>query len=217
MPNTLIRDFSEDGVKDSYSKVAWFYDGWSWLTESKAAKRVIDLADIKSGEQILEVAVGTGLVFREILKKNPNGVNKGTDISPSMLDRAIKRMEKLNMTNYELTIGNAYQLPFEDNSFDLVINNFMIDLLPEADFNRILSEFKRVLTPSGRVVISTMAFGEKWHNTIWHWVANVFPDLLTGCRPVSIGDHLKGVGFHVERIDQISQWTFPSEVVCARK
>jgi len=215
--NILNRKFSENEVKDSYSKVAWFYDFWSYLTESKAAKKVIEIAKIKDGESILEVAVGTGLVFKEIVRRNSNGINKGSEISPSMLSRANKRMSKLNNSNYTLEIGNAYRLPFEDNSFDLVVNNFMIDLLPEEDFETILSEFYRVLKPSGRAVISTMAFGQKWYNKFWHWIARKLPDLLTGCRPVSIAHYLTEVGFIIEKIEQVSQNTFPAEVIGAIK
>jgi len=214
---TLNRKFSENKVKDSYTKVAWFYDIWSLLTESKAAKKVIALANIKDGESILEVAVGTGLVFKDILKRNLSGTNKGIEISPSMVSRAKKRLHKLDRSNYTLEIGNAYQLPYQDNSFDLVINNFMLDLLPEEDFAGVLSEFYRVIKPSGRAVISTMAFGEFWYNKFWYWVARKFPDLLTGCRPVSIVHSLEDVGFTVGQIVQISQNTFPAEVVEATK
>ena len=213
----LNRKFSENEVKDSYSKVAWFYDFWSWLTESKAAKKVIEIANIKDGESILEVAVGTGLVFKEILKLNPSGINKGIEISPSMLSRANKRLSKLNNSNYMLEIGNAYHLPFKDNSFDLVVNNFMMDLLPEKDFEKILSEFYRVIKPSGRAVISTMAFGQKWYNKFWHWIARKLPDLLTGCRPVSIVRNLEEVGFIIEKTEQVSQNTFPAEIIGAMK
>jgi len=213
----LNRNFSENEVKDSYSKIAWFYDFWSLLTESKAAKKVIEIADIKDGESILEVAVGTGLVFKEILKRNPSGINNGTEISPSMLLRANKRLSKLNNSNYLLEIGNAYHLQFKDSSFDLVVNNFMIDLLPEKDFKKILSEFCRVIKPSGRAVISTMAFGQKWYNKIWQWIARKFPNLLAGCRPVSIVHDLKEVGFIVEKAEQVSQNTFPAEVIGAIK
>jgi ubiquinone/menaquinone biosynthesis C-methylase UbiE len=214
---TLNRSFSENDVQDSYAKVAWFYDCWSWLTESKAARKVIEIARIEDGEHILEVAVGTGLVFKEILKRNPNGVNAGTDLSSSMLSRAQKRLRKLNNKNYKLEIGNAYQLPFADNTFNLVINNFMIDLLPEEDFAIVLAEFYRVLKPNGRAVISTMAFGVKSYNKIWHWLARNFPALLTGCRPVSIAPNLNAVGFTIGKKEQISQNTFPAEVIEAVK
>jgi ubiquinone/menaquinone biosynthesis C-methylase UbiE len=212
----LKRTFSEENVRDSYSRIAWFYNFWSWLTESRAAEKVIDLAQIQDGEQILEVAVGTGLVFAEIVKRNMNGRNEGIDISPAMLSRAERRL-KHHKGGFHLQIGNAYQLPFEANTFDLIINNFMLDLLPENDFATILSEFNRVLKPSGRVVISTMSFGGKWYNKIWHWIAKHFPSLLTGCRPVSLHDHLVNAGFGNIEVEYLSQNTFPSEVIRAEK
>lgn len=212
----LPRNFSEENVKDSYSKIAWFYNFWSRLTESKAAKRVIELAQIRDGEQILEVAVGTGLVFAEIVKRNKNGRNEGIDISPSMLSRAERHL-KYDKDSFHLQIGNAYQLPFEANTFDLIINNFMLDLLPEEDFVTILSEFNRVLKPSGRVVISTMAFGRRWYNKIWQWIAKHFPSLLTGCRPVSMYDYLVKAGFCNIEVEYLSQNTLPSEVIRADK
>ena len=93
----------------------------------------------------------------------------------------------------------------------------MIEQLTEKDFEKILSEFYRVIKPSGRAVISTMAFGQKWYNKFWHWIARKLPDLLTGCRPVSIVHNLKEVGFIIEKTEQISQNTFPAEVIGTRK
>ncbi len=74
----------------------------------------------------------------------------GIDISPSMLSHAEMHLRNFDRKCFELRIGNAYQLPFEENMFDLIINNFMFDLLPESDFVAILSEFNRVLKSSGR-------------------------------------------------------------------
>jgi ubiquinone/menaquinone biosynthesis C-methylase UbiE len=56
-----------------YRRIAPSYDAWGWLTESKARKRCLELAAIRDGEDVLEVAVGTGLAFREILESNPTG------------------------------------------------------------------------------------------------------------------------------------------------
>jgi hypothetical protein len=43
----LKRDFDSEIVKKNFAKVLWIYDIWSWLTESKAAGKVIELCDIK--------------------------------------------------------------------------------------------------------------------------------------------------------------------------
>ena len=53
------------------------------------------------GQSILEVAVGTGMAFREILRRNPRGQNRGIDLSPGMLSRASRIYEAI----YRLSPG----------------------------------------------------------------------------------------------------------------
>ena len=53
-------------VAKIYRKIAPLYDLWAWLTERKARDRCLELAAIQNGEQVLEVAVGTGLAFEKI-------------------------------------------------------------------------------------------------------------------------------------------------------
>lgn len=213
----LNRKLDKTKTKKDFKKVAWFYDFWSCLTESKAAKKVIDFAGIKDNQTILEVACGTGIVFYRIVEKNPNGKNIGIDLSPDMLEKARKKLKKNNRTNYELKEGDALHLDFEDNYFDCVINNFMIDLMPENTFDTIASEFYRVLKRDGIAVTSTFAFGEKRINRFWYWLAKKAPGLLTGCRPVSFEENLLRAGFSIESKIAISQNTFPSEIIKSRK
>ena len=213
----LDRKLDKTKTKKNYKNVVWFYDFWSWLTESKAAKYVIKFADIKDGETILEVACGTGIVFKQIVQKNPNGKNIGVDLSPDMLEKAKRKLKKLKIANYELKEGDALNLDFEDNYFDSVINNFMVDLMPSDTFDNIAEEFYRVTKPNGKVIISTFSFGKKKINKFWLWVAKKFPDLLTGCRPVSFKESLIKAGFEIEKNIEISQNTFPSEIIKARK
>ena len=212
----LKRELDTTKTKKSYKKVVWFYNFWSWLTERKAAKKVIELAEIEDGKSILEVACGTGVVFEKVVRKNPAGTNIGIDLSPAMLDKARKRLKNCT-TNFELKEGDVLNLDFEDNSFDLVVNNFMVDLMPEETFDTIAQEFYRILKPQGVLSISTFSFGKKRVNKFWLWVAKHFPAVLTGCRPVSFGEHLIKAGFRIEEDLEISQNTFPSEVIRARK
>ncbi len=211
------QSISYKAVKDPYANFAWFYHLWSVLTESKAAEKVLDFAGIENGEDILEVAVGTGELFQKIVNLNPDGSNTGIDFSFAMLSRAKHRMVKSARKNYNLEIASAYQLPFENEAFSLLINNFMLDLLPEQDYVAILTEYYRVLKPSGRLVISAMTFGSTFYHRFWGWAAKEFPALLTNCRPISIRNYLIGTGFRIIDSAFISQNTFPSQVTVALK
>jgi len=216
--NTVLkRSFSEENTRKEYSKVFRFYNIWSILFELKAGKRVIELAQIKNGETVLEAAVGTGIVFEKITGLNKSGMNEGMDISPEMLSLAEKRLESFRQKNYHLQVGSVYKLPFEANTFDLIINNYMFDLLPEEDYPEILNEFSRVLKNNGRAVISTMTFGEKWYNKPWVKIAEWFPSLMTQCRPIHLNDFVLKAGFRVTTLNQVSQNTFPSEIIRAVK
>jgi ubiquinone/menaquinone biosynthesis C-methylase UbiE len=137
-------------VPETYRRIASLYDAWAWLTESRARKRCLELAAIQDGESVLEVAVGTGLAFERILEVNPSGRNEGIDLTDAMLARAERRAAQAGHTNYRLRVGDAYALDFAEDSFDVLINNYMFDLLPEPDFPRVLGEFRRVLRACGR-------------------------------------------------------------------
>lgn len=210
------RKFDKSKTKKSFKIVAWIYDFWSWFTERKAANKVIELADISDRKKILEVACGTGIVFEQIVQKNPNGENTGIDLSPDMLRKAKKKLKKTS-SDYELKEGDALELEFGDDTFDIVINNFMVDLMPQEYFDRIANEFFRVLKPGGFLVVSTFSFGTKKINKMWIWIAKHFPDLLTGCRPVKFNKNLIDAGFSIEKEVEISQNTFPSRIIKARK
>ena len=172
MPDARIR---QSHISDLYSKIAPGYDLWARLTESKARDRCLEIAAIENGESVLEVAVGTGLAFERILRANPSGRNEGIDLTEAMLIRAEKRAASAGIKNYHLAVGDAYALDFPDNDFDVLINNYMFDLLPEDDFPTVLAEFRRVLRPGGRLVLVNMTKGVRWYNSIWEWVYRMNP------------------------------------------
>ena len=204
-------------IPQVYAGVASVYDIWGKLTETKAQRRCLELAAIRDGEAVLEVAVGTGLTFQHILQQNPSGRNEGIDLTEAMLAQARQKAKQTPASNYRLRLGDAYSLDFPDDSFDLVINNYMFDLLPEEDFATILAEFNRVLRPGGRLVLVNMAQNGRWYNKIWDTVYRIQPSLLGGCRAVSLLADVQAAGFQQTSREFISQMTFPSEVVYGLK
>ena len=106
----MRRHLSEIEIRGLYDRQAFIYDPWSILTESRAQEEVLSLAGISPGETILEVGVGTGRLFREIVAANPTGLNVGIDISRGMLARAISKVPDLAARS-QLQIGNGFALP----------------------------------------------------------------------------------------------------------
>lgn len=210
MPDAKI---SKERVPDLYRKIVTFYDLWAWLTERQARDRCLELAAIQDGEDVLEVAVGTGQAFAKILEANPSGHNEGIDLTAAMLARAERKASRTGFTSYRLRVGDAYDLDFPDDSFDVLVNNYMFDLLPQGDFLQVIEEFKRVLRPGGRLAIVNMTEGKHWYNRVWDRLYRINPALLGGCRGVSLLLHLQRCGFRQTTTEYISQFTFPSEVV----
>lgn len=211
----LQSQIQKEKVSDLYRKIAPAYDLWARLTETRARDRCLELASIKDGESVLEVAVGTGLAFEKILAANPSGRNEGIDITEAMLNRARSRAAKSGTENYRLSIGDAFALDFPDGQFDVLINNYMFDLLPEKDFRNVLSGFKRVLRPGGRLVLVNMTTGEHWYNGIWERIYRINPAWLGGCRGIQLLPLVEECGFINAKREYLSQMTFPSEVIYA--
>jgi len=208
---------SQDVIAQVYDKLASVYDIWGWLTESRARARAIELAAIEDGQAILEVAVGTGLAFQEIVKRNSHGQNLGIDLSAGMLAKARSRMSTSSGADYRLEVGTAFDLPARSDSIDILVNNYMFDLIPYADMGRVLDEFRRVLKTGGRLLLVNMARGRSAASRIYEHIYRISPKAMGGCRGVQMADRLRQHGFAVEVREYHQQFLFPSEVIVARK
>ena len=208
---------SQADIKVIYDRMSKFYNLWARVAESKARQRALELADVRDGQSVLEVAVGTGLAFEEMVKRNAHGRNAGLDISEGMLSKAKQRLARYGKANCELKLGSALDLPYPRESFDLLLNNYMFDLIPFEAMGRILQEFWRVLKPGGSLVLANMAVPRSWKDGFYEGVYRLAPRLMGGCRGVQMIARLASHGFHIETREYIRQFGFPSEVLAAKK
>ena len=214
MHNEILKArFTHEEIVRKYNRIASVYDLFGVMMESKARQQALELAMIQNGEKILEVALGTGLNFVEILRRNQNGWVDGIDISTKMLERTRKRISKTGQKNFTLHLCDCRHLPFEDGTFDVLMNQYLFDILPVEDFIPILFEFKRVLRKGGRIILVNMTKGEKWLNQIYEEIYKLKPPLLAGCRGVRIQPFLEQIEFKEIRREFVSQFGFPSEIV----
>jgi ubiquinone/menaquinone biosynthesis C-methylase UbiE len=177
----------------------------------------MELAGIQDGQDILEVAVGTGVAFYTMAEQNPGGTNTGIDISHGMLNKARRRAQKLPHRNWSLNIGTAFKLNMPDESVDILMNNYMFDLVSFDDMDIVIGEFKRVLRKSGKLVLVNMTEGEKFGSQIYNRIYHLSPKAMGGCRGVCMSTRLEERGFCVKTREYVQQLFFPSEVVLARK
>jgi ubiquinone/menaquinone biosynthesis C-methylase UbiE len=205
-------------VPRMYTRLAPVYEAWARATESKARRRVLELASVRPGEDVLEVATGTGVQLVRLGGANPGGRTAGVEISEGMLAQTRRRLEDAGLaTEVEVIEGSALELPIADESFDLLVNGYMLDLLPRDDILRALAEFRRVLRPRGRLVLSNMTKGERRRHRIWDWAYGRGFVVTANCRGVLAAPVLRELGFRGVSREYLSQMLFPTEIVTAHK
>ena len=108
---------------------------------------------LAAGERVLDLGCGAGtdsLIASQMV--GPEGRVIGIDMTPQMLAKARTAAAEMGTANVEFVEADAERLPFADASFDVVISNGVIDLIPDKD--AVFSELYRVLAPGGRLQIA---------------------------------------------------------------
>src|SRR5437868_6680045 len=108
---------------------------------------------LAAGERVLDLGSGAGtdsLVAAQMV--GPDGHVTGIDMTQAMLAKARAAAAEIGAANVEFIEAEAERLPFADESFDVVISNGVIDLIPDKD--AVFSELNRVLEPGGRLQIA---------------------------------------------------------------
>jgi arsenite methyltransferase len=105
------------------------------------------------GERVLDLGSGAGtdsLIAAQMVGEQ--GHVTGIDMTQEMLAKARAAAAEMEATNVDFVEGEAERLPFPDASFDVVISNGVIDLIPDKD--AVFTELFRVLAPGGRIQVA---------------------------------------------------------------
>jgi ubiquinone/menaquinone biosynthesis C-methylase UbiE len=115
---------------------------------------MVEFAAIQPDERVLDVGCGAGAALAPAARAAASAV--GVELSPAMAERA-----RAAAPSAEVRVGDASQLEFEDGSFDVVLSAFTAFFMPDP--TAALREWRRVLVPGGRIVLSTWAAADpRW-------------------------------------------------------
>src|SRR5215475_9608031 len=150
LDSTRELDFDRESVEQAYDRWAPIYDLVFGGVFSKGRSAAIQATN-RIGGRVLEVGVGTGISL-PLYGQNVRIV--GTDISEAMLRKAKQRVAEQRLKNVEgLAVMDAEKLEFPDNSFDVVMAQYVVTAVPNPEVA--LDEFARVLRVGGELIILT--------------------------------------------------------------
>ena len=169
-------------------------------------------ADIKKGDHVLDLGSGAGndcFVARAIVGEM--GKVTGLDFTDAMIEKAIINNKKLGYANVEFIRGDIEEMPFQENTFDVIVSNCVLNLVPDKE--KAFSEMMRVLKPGGHFCVSDVVIKgqlpEKFINDL---------EMYTGCVSGAIKeseylDIIQKKGFRNILTHKIKQISIPLNVL----
>ncbi|QEM12196.1 class I SAM-dependent methyltransferase [Mucilaginibacter rubeus] len=213
-----------DQQKQSWNK---FSPGWKKWDEfnmrflKPMGDAIIDSLKIKDGDDVLDIAAGTGEPGLTIAALTPNGTVTGTDLAEGMLEIARANAAAKGVKNYKAQIADVSELPFDTESFNAVSCRMGFMFFP--DMQLAANEIYRVLKPGGRFATAVWAGPEQnnWVTTIMSVIQKHVilpapppgsPGMFRCAKPDVIANLLKQAGFNditpIELTGQVDYGSF---------
>jgi ubiquinone/menaquinone biosynthesis C-methylase UbiE len=201
-----------------YDRISNIYPASTFFFHSKAHTCILRHAGITNGMQVLEIATGSGEMFRRLVKANPSGKTFGLDLSPNMAARTQRRARQ-EFPSAEAHCGavDVRSMPFRNASFDAVVCCYLLELLGQDDIRLTLREIARVLRPGGRFSLVVIGQNAKTFNRLYSVCGSLVPAFWGQQVERSVPSLITKAGLKIIADDLVRQTGYPSRVLIAEK
>ncbi|OUJ19129.1 SAM-dependent methyltransferase [Methanonatronarchaeum thermophilum] len=156
----------KEEIKEFYSKVAeGEFEGFTEIDVNEspeaenASKHLISLGcdyplqdiEVEGNEKVLELGSGGGINCFITSQLVPNGEVVGLDFSGEMAVKAQKDINDLKIENIHFVVGDAENIPFQKNTFDIIFTNCVLNLIKKE---KAIKSIKKILKPTGHAYFS---------------------------------------------------------------
>ena len=143
----------QERILDQFTRQATPFSTANTITDANALRMIVDAGAPKSGDTVLDVACGGGIVVCAFAPHVKHAT--GIDMTPAMLDRARQLAAEKGIGNVTWDRGDVGSLPYADGTFDVVVTRFSMHHF--LDPVGVLREMVRVCARGGRVVVADVA------------------------------------------------------------
>jgi ubiquinone/menaquinone biosynthesis C-methylase UbiE len=213
MPRTIA-----ERTRRVYDHISAIYPASTFFFHSKAHARVMQHSGIENGMQVLEIATGSGEMFRRLVRANPDGKTFGLDLSPNMAARTQRRARQ-EFPSAEAHCGavDVRSMPFREASFDAVVCCYLLELLGQDDIRLTLREIARVLRPGGRFSLVVIGQNARTFNRLYRVCGSLVPAFWGQQIEESVPNLIQKTGLKILADEFVRQTGYPSRVLIARK
>jgi ubiquinone/menaquinone biosynthesis C-methylase UbiE len=201
-----------------YDRLAAVYPVSTMLFHSRAHRCALESSGIRDGMKVLEVATGSGEMFRRLVRANAAGSTIGVDLSPNMAartQRAARRRFPSARTHCQAV--DARQMPFRGETFDAVFACYLLELLSGDDIAHTLREFRRVLRERGNLTLVLIGQNTRMFNTVYKVLGKVAPAFWGRQVEERVPELIESARFEILQDRVVRQTLYPSRVLVARK
>jgi ubiquinone/menaquinone biosynthesis C-methylase UbiE len=207
-----------DRTRRVYDRLAAVYPLSTMFFHSRAHRCALRASGLRDGMRVLEVATGSGEMFRRLVRANASGMTVGVDLSPNMAARTQRTARrKFPHARTHCQAVDARHMPFPSESFDAIFCCYLLELLSADDIVCTLNEFRRILRDRGNLTMTLIGQNAESFNALYKVLGKVAPAFWGRQVERRVPELIENLRFDILHDQVVVQTFYPTRVLVARK